>query len=256
MQLVQSAVAPMFAVRDPRSEQVSQALLGTPVRVLESAPAWRLIETPDSYQGWAREQDLAEAPTGWRGPWTDVGELWVNLRPARNSESAPVMQAFLGVRLPEVERDAEWVRVLLPDGQSAWAEAGRLGNRAGTSSRLSAAAIIRTARRFLGVPYLWGGSSPLGLDCSGFVQYVYRLNGRMLLRDAHQQATQGQAVDFDARRTGDLVFFGPADAPGRVTHVGLVVDRERYMHARGSSHVRIDPFRHVVPGTLRGLRRH
>ena len=83
--------------------------------------------------------------------------------------------------------------------------------------------LIGTAEGFVGVPYLWGGTTALGMDCSGFVQQVYRLNGVRLDRDAHQQAVEGRPVDVPAR--GDLVFFGKDS----VTHVGIAVDERSFL---------------------------
>jgi len=89
----------------------------------------------------------------------------------------------------------------------------------------TAADLLRTANQFLGVRYLWGGTTPLGMDCSGFVQQVYRLNGVALPRDADQQAMLGQRVD--EARAGDLMFFGAES----VTHVGLATSATEFLHA-------------------------
>ncbi|HEU4753310.1 MAG TPA: C40 family peptidase, partial [Armatimonadota bacterium] len=115
-----------------------------------------------------------------------------------------------------------------------------------------------TARRFLGVPYLWGGGSPVGLDCSGFVQLVMRLHGVELLRDAGPQMTQGEPVE--APDAADLVFFGPEGEPDRISHVGMMLDRERFIHAAGSDRVRInrlrdDPYGRIYRGARRVLPR-
>ncbi|HUF89013.1 MAG TPA: C40 family peptidase, partial [Gemmatimonadota bacterium] len=85
--------------------------------------------------------------------------------------------------------------------------------------------LIATAEAFLGVPYLWGGTTALGMDCSGYVQQVYRLNGIRLARDADQQAMEGRPVE--EARAGDLLFFGDA----RVTHVGLSTGDGMFFHA-------------------------
>ncbi|HTF82261.1 MAG TPA: C40 family peptidase [Cytophagales bacterium] len=91
------------------------------------------------------------------------------------------------------------------------------------------------AYKFLGTPYLWGGKSNFGIDCSGFVQQVFKMSGIQLLRDAYQQATQGTEVLFEERQAGDLAFFGES---GKITHVGLLLEHDEIIHAHGE--VRID----------------
>lgn len=91
------------------------------------------------------------------------------------------------------------------------------------------------ALKYLSTPYLWGGKSNFGIDCSGLVQQVYKMNGIQLLRDAYQQATQGTEVRFEDRKPGDLAFFGES---GKITHVGIVSENQEIIHAHGE--VRVD----------------
>ncbi|NDW18557.1 hydrolase Nlp/P60 [Dysgonomonas sp. 216] len=97
--------------------------------------------------------------------------------------------------------------------------------------------IIPISLHFLNTPYLWGGKNIFGIDCSGFTQVVYMLNGIHLLRDASQQAGQGRAIDFEDAQSGDLFFFSKPDSD-KITHVGIYMGEERIIHASGS--VRID----------------
>lgn len=94
-----------------------------------------------------------------------------------------------------------------------------------------------TARLYLSAPYLWGGRSHFGIDCSGLVQQVYRMYGINLPRDAYQQATEGVEVNFMDRAHGDLAFF--QNVNGRITHVGILTGNDMIIHASGE--VRIDP---------------
>ena len=97
--------------------------------------------------------------------------------------------------------------------------------------------LIETASLYLNTPYLWGGKSPFGIDCSGFTQMVYKVNGFKLLRDASQQATQGEVLSFiEESEPGDLAFFDNAD--GEIIHVGIILKNNYIIHAHGS--VRID----------------
>lgn len=237
--LISRTVVPMFRAPDPLSEQVSQALLAQRVREAGGRDAWRLIQTADGYQGWVAAVALVDIPPDWGLPWVEVLDLWANLRARGDYKLAAVTQATIGTRLPLLERSEGWVRVLVPDGQHLWTEerrvheVGALPVRRATPQQLR-----RTARRFLGIPYLWGGCSPVGLDCSGFVQLVLRLHDVELMRDAHQQAVQGDPVD--APGMGDLAFFGPEERPGAVTHVGMMLDNQRFIHAAGGDRVRIN----------------
>jgi len=243
----------MFRQADPLSEQVSQALLGMPVRQLGGRDPWRRIETPDGYRGWVAAAAVLPCPEGWAPPWVEMTDLWVNLRAVDDSRAAAAFQAVIGTRLPLTGRSEGWAQVLLPDGRRLWTEARRVrpaGERPLYPARPRA--VCRTARRFLGIPYLWGGCSPLGLDCSGFVQLVMRLHGVALPRDAHEQARRGEPVEAPA--AGDLVFFGPEEA--RITHVGLMLDGERFIHAAGSDRVRVNRLRDPpYAGICRGGRR-
>jgi cell wall-associated NlpC family hydrolase len=102
--------------------------------------------------------------------------------------------------------------------------------------------LIETALLFLNTPYLWGGKTPFGIDCSGFTQMVYRLNGFKLLRDASQQATQGDALSFIEESTaGDLAFFDNNE--GDIIHVGIIMENHHIIHAHGK--VRIDRIDHT-----------
>jgi cell wall-associated NlpC family hydrolase len=103
-------------------------------------------------------------------------------------------------------------------------------------------ALIQTAYMYMNTPYLWGGKTPFGIDCSGMVQMVYKLNGYNLLRDASQQATQGEALSFiEESEPGDLAFFDNEE--GRIIHVGILLEDHHIIHAHGK--VRIDRLDHL-----------
>ena len=107
--------------------------------------------------------------------------------------------------------------------------------------RSSSELIVKIARRYLHAPYLWGGRSPLGIDCSGFVQIVFLMAGIALPRDANKQVAVGEPVDFAANmRAGDLAYF--VDQQGRTTHVGIVLEPQKIIHASGQ--VKIDRLDH------------
>jgi gamma-D-glutamyl-L-lysine dipeptidyl-peptidase len=247
--VVRVSVAPVLAARSLTSEQVTQALLGAPVRVQERSPRWARIRMHDDYEGWISTGHLAPdlSPSA---AWVTITELWANLRTRPDFRMPARTVAFIGTRLPLREREAHWLAVALPGGGLGWLEEhrGRIHAHEDEPPRPAPETLLATARRFLGIPYLWGGCSPLGLDCSGFVQLVHRLHGVNLPRDADQQALVGQLVPLEASGpelwspllAGDAVFFRSVEEPPRIVHVGLAGGQGRFIHAAGGDGVRVN----------------
>lgn len=236
--LIAVVAAPMHRQPDPLAEQISQGLLGMAVEAEETRGDWKRIRTPDGYSGWIQAALVASAPEDWSLPPIEIVDLWANLRPAPDYRLAASAQAMVGTHLPAIDRETGWVGVRHPDGRKLWVEEHRVRSSAEGPRPAAPTALIRTARRFLGVPYLWGGCTPLGIDCSGFTQLVMRLHGIPLLRDACLQADQGEPCPTP--EAADLVFFGPPSGEPRITHVGMMLDASRFIHAKGSDQVRID----------------
>ena len=147
----------------------------------------------------------------------------------------------------------KWTKVMLPSGKTGWVPSKQLKLHEGfmsiamgegsaeSISPETTEAIIAQAQKLLGVPYLWGGMSAKGVDCSGLVRIAHIMNGILLPRNASQQIKCGDRVELDNLQRGDLVFFGTpetADKPMRITHVGIYLGNNRIIH---SSHkVRIN----------------
>jgi hypothetical protein len=209
---------------EPRddSELVDQMHYGEPGAILARRSGWAFIQADDHYFGWIPEAAAAAQPSTYAGhrlvsaPLADVHE--------KPEAASPVVDRLpVGTWLevhPRLDKRG-WLWV--PAGWVALDETvlhDELPRRAPTADDL-----LATAEAFLGVPYLWGGTTALGIDCSGYVQQVYRLNGIRLDRDADQQAMEGRPVD--EVRAGDLLFFGDA----RVTHVGMSTGDGMFFHA-------------------------
>jgi gamma-D-glutamyl-L-lysine dipeptidyl-peptidase len=229
----------MYSAPDATKDVVSQALLGEVVSLLESRQGFARVQTPDGYAGWLPESALFTSPAAAslyasQGQVAEVTSLMANLyRDPDVTTARPKLLAPLGTRLevapgPPSKR---WLSVRLPAGEMAYVQHGdvRIGDAAAPRSRGSENDLVATARRFLGVPYLWGGMTPHGVDCSGFVSRVYLVNGVSLLRDAHLQFAdpKAEAVERDALRPGDLLFFGDK----KITHVGMYEGDGRFIHA-------------------------
>lgn len=218
-------------------EMVTQAILGTPLAILDGREGWHYVRLPDQYQGWleARHVRTYAQSEALYPATTRVAEIQSLLaflyhEPGGHARP-PAPQVSIGARLEVVREAKGWVQVALPDGAIRWVHRGdvRILEANSPQPRGSIEQVLSTARRFLGLPYLWGGTTPLGIDCSGFVQLVYHLNGVSLLRDSAIQFTQPDLVSVEREmvQAGDLLFFGQV----AITHVGLYIGQGEFIHA-------------------------
>jgi cell wall-associated NlpC family hydrolase len=240
--VVTVSVENMYSAPDEGVDVVSQATLGQVVEVLETSGAFARARTPDRYEGWLLRAALAEyadaaAPRYARaGRVVEVTSLMANVyRDPDVTTAPPKALAPLATRL-EVAGDGPgegWLPVRLPAGDAGYVQGGdvRPVDPAAPRRRGTGAEVVATARRFLGVPYLWGGMTAHGIDCSGLVSRVYHANGVELPRDARLQFADADAtpVERGALSLGDLVFFG--SGPGDITHVGLYAGDGRFIDA-------------------------
>jgi cell wall-associated NlpC family hydrolase len=222
---------------EPRggSEQVSQTLMGRTLEVLKEGNGWVWTQGDDTYRGWA---DLRWLAPEVDAPLTPVTAIFADLR------AEPRGNATLLARLPilaEVavgaERDGGWTSVTLPDGVTrGWLPTQVLLPLPSFAADAIPDAAATWGAEFRGTPYLWGGSSSFGLDCSGFVQLCYRLAGLNLRRDADIQRDDPRfyPVAQSELLPGDLVFFGKPDA---ITHVGMHFAGNTFIHSAGGAGV-------------------
>ena len=256
MALISVSVTDMKSAPDYQSETISQALMGTPVEVTGKEGYWYSIVTPEGYEGWTTELNLALVSEERFEQWKStvrfiVTDYFAVVREAPHDSAQVISDCVMGdiMELGEPGMyDTPYVPVKLPDDRLGYVSAAsvemlEMWMRSVDSP--SGEDIVRTARMFLGFPYLWGGLSPKGLDCSGLVRMSYFMNGLILLRDARQQIDTGVTLDYsDIKanlRAGDLVFFGrPADGqrPRSVTHVGIYMEDGMMIHS--SLRVRIN----------------
>jgi len=224
--IVRRDVADLRAMPSADSELVDQMHYGENVQVLGESGDWRYVQGADQYFGWARLVDLAVL-TGYAERYL-VAVLLADVRAAPRGDAKVIARLPTGTSMPATEASREgWREIHLGPGWltgylalSDLVDVRQLPHRYPT-----AADYLKTAESFIGVPYLWGGTTALGLDCSGLVQQVYRLNGVALPRDADQQAMLGRRVE--EARAGDLMFFGAQS----VTHVALATSAKEFIHA-------------------------
>lgn len=223
--LVRLSVVAMRAEPRHGAEQVSQGLMGWRVRVLEHGADWSRVETPDGYRGWIINHSLvfpsAERLERWeRGPIVMVTE------PYEFHDADRRTDLVAGDLLLSLGDSLE-----LPDGRRILAPPGATEPLDSVRARPFRPELLpETAALYLGVPYLWGGLSSKGMDCSGLVRMAYMAQGRMIPRDASRQALEGREVPADSLRPGDLIFFGNKRT-GRVTHVAIYEGQGVYVHS-------------------------
>jgi hypothetical protein len=225
---VNVSVANIYAEGTYHSEIISQAILGEVFTVLQSAKDFSQVLQNDGYSGWisnyqwvpATDRDLS----GRR-----VRTHFISINEEPDHMSNQVRDASIGSELLVAgERDG-WLEIVLPDGQRGWAEEIHFTS----FPEPSPDAAVHLAREFLGYPYFWGGRSPRGFDCSGFVQRIHGLLGIQLPRDAWMQHRDGRLLggDYSQAKKGDLYFF--ADNGNKINHVGLATGQGGIIHSRG-----------------------
>ena len=228
-----------------KSEMVTQVLFGELYRVVERTNLWIRIQLVfDNYEGWIhilQAQFIEEREflrlTGSETLLT-VELVQLVLNETRNI----IIPVVLGSSLPGFAGERMQIDSDVYRYEGSFTDSSELVKTAGQQRTLKIRQnIIENAMLYLHAPYLWGGRTPFGIDCSGFVQMVYKLENIQLLRDANQQATQGEAISLLAEgEPGDLVFFD--DEEGNINHVGLLIGHRRIIHCSGK--VRIDTVDH------------
>jgi len=240
--VVSSGVADVRREPSGESELVTQALMNMPVYAGKMQDDWAEVKLVD-YMGWMRLNDLAEPiQKGFckvgdecGSPLPMVAVITATHTPlyATAEGTASSGEAYLTTILPLLDTThPARVQVALPGERTAWLERAALEIREQKDPypRRSVEDIIASARRFLTVPYHWGGVSWAGIDCSGFMQLNYRYGGYFLPRDADQQdGFLYHAIEQANMRAGDLIFFGK----DKIAHVGMALNDHEYIHAEG-----------------------
>jgi len=220
------SIVPVRSEPNDKSEMVSQLLYGEHFTITEQLKQWtKICAAFDNYEGWISNKQFIsitkkEYETLHSGLPEYAGDLVAYISDHQNR----LMSIPLGANI---------------NSCSLFSHIFEGGKRTGKGNRK---ALVETALLYLNSPYLWGGKTPFGIDCSGFTQMVYKINGYALLRDANLQATQGKVLSFIEETTaGDLAFFDNDD--GVIIHVGIILEDNYIIHASGK--VRIDRIDHT-----------
>ena len=248
---------------DYESPLETQELMGTVVEIVGESGYWREIISPQPYKAWCTDQGLVEMSTEElkayeAAPKVVFNELYGHIYMSPSDKAETLCDLVGGNILRYVGKKGKWTQVMLPSGKTGYVQSKFLKKHEGfrsiamgegsaeSISPETTEAIIAQAEKLLGVPYLWGGMSAKGVDCSGLVRISHIMNGILLPRNASQQIKCGERVPLDQLQRGDLVYFGtPAtdDKPMRVTHVGIYLGNNKIIHS--SHRVRINS---LIPG--------
>jgi len=224
--------------REPEhsSELLTQELMGAGMRVLDALGDWYFVMLDDGYHGWVRSWHVAVDAAGEAERYrarTDVmlsaGVDYILSEP--DPESLPVSDVTAGTELVSLDKANGYVRVELPGGRTGFIPGRSLeGSRDRSPSREG---VVERARRLIGIPYVWGGTSAKGFDCSGLVRRVFGMEGMSVPRDADQQAAAARTISEEPPDVppGDLLFFGEDE--DHVTHVAISSGGGRFVHAYG-----------------------
>ncbi|MFZ4782455.1 MAG: NlpC/P60 family protein [Armatimonadaceae bacterium] len=212
------------------SERISQRVLGQPMSIQEFIDdRWCIATGDDNYTGYVERRFLTE---GEVCPDVMICVPFASVRQSPERSAQLVVRLSIGSCVTRLENQGQWTQIGFPGGETGWVMTVQLTDSHG----LNYTHAPQRAMSLFGTPYLWGGSSAYGIDCSGLTQLMYRLCGVMLLRDAHLQRDDSRFdhITFDALEPGDLVFFG---TPDKVTHVGMHHSPGKYIHSTGGSGV-------------------
>ncbi len=233
------------------SELATQAILGTVLEVYKKKDDWYYVQTPDGYLAWVDEGGIALTDKQNAKNW-EVDDRIIYTKTYGHAYTGPyddnpiVSDLVSGSLLAVIKDMDENYLVRFPDGRNAYVRKWEAKTYDDWLQNLNASnqTLVATAQQLMGVPYLWGGTSTKGVDCSGFTKTIYFLNGMVIPRDASQQVHTGIIIDstrnFSALQQGDLLFFGRKATDStkeKVVHVGMWMGNNEFIHSSGKVRV-------------------
>ena len=261
-EVVVVSVANMHSGPSGKTDVVSQAIYGSNVKLLEARGEWSKIQTSDQYSGWVPSRNLRILLNGdgyaTSGTTVQVESLFANLYTEPDvTKHKPALTVPFETRLEVFSDDAKsaavgkkptphaatkqtekpapegWLHIRLPDQGQAWVQSSDVVS---DPKLLSIHESIELAKRFMGLPYLWGGRSSFGYDCSGFTQMLMRRRGINMPRDADQQAAWSGVVSVERKdlAAGDLLFFG--SSAKEISHTGMYIGDGHFIHDTTNGH--------------------
>ncbi|HET6527483.1 MAG TPA: NlpC/P60 family protein [Balneolaceae bacterium] len=254
--VVNNSVANLRSRPSHPAQLSTQALLGMPLEVLKRRGGWYLVQTPNDYISWVDPGGLVLMTETEFDAWKSAPKIiYLNTygfsyrEPSASSQS--ITDLVAGNILILKDTEGNYYKVEYPDGRIAYVSRSEAKpfDEWKTSVEATRQGLVETAKTMLGTPYLWGGTSTKGVDCSGFTKTIYFMNGWIIPRDANQQARAGKKIDtsngFENLVPGDLLFFGrPAtDSTSRsIVHVGMWIGNNEFIQSSGKVRISsVDP---------------
>ena len=249
--VISNSVANLRGDGKHSAELVTQAILGTPVKIWKRTKEWLYVQTPDGYLSWVDHGGITAMKKEEFEMWKSSEKViyknaYGQSYAEASASSKPVSDLVAGAILELEAEYPDYYKVRYPDGRAAFVlkeESAKYSDWL-SQVKMEQESLVDTSEKLMGLPYLWGGTSSKGVDCSGFTKTIFFMNGMVIPRDASQQVKEGKLVDsvgnFDQLAVGDLLFFGrPAtdSTAEKVVHVGMWLGNNEFIHASGDVHI-------------------
>lgn len=243
--LVNNSVSNLRSTPRHSAQLTTQALLGMPLQVLKKDGGWYYVRTPEDYLAWVDAGGIHRVNESGLDAWNDADKIiftntyGFSYRSA-SSSSQKVSDLAAGNILKLTGSNGNYYQISYPDGRTAYVAKDEAQPFDEWNQNLQATqqALVETAHDMMGIPYLWGGTSTKGVDCSGFTKTIYLMNGLVIPRDASQQVHAGELIDEEQNwgnlEPGDLLFFGSEateNSSRRVVHVGMWIGNDEFIHS-------------------------
>ena len=239
--IVNVSVANMRAQSVFQSELVNQTLMGNIVSLLDRRDDFYLVQNWDGYIGWVSKHEIFTGKLSLAKEWIDSEKVMMRknygLVYSEPVEDSPIISDLVPcIFLKKVGDEDDFIKVELPDKKNGYVKRYLfISDQEYRNINISADKVTTLAKTFLGIPYLWGGNSSKGFDCSGYVQTVFRLLNFSLPRDSGPMSREGTTIPLSEKitgyRPGDLFFFGKT--ANRINHVAIYLGDGLYIHSRG-----------------------
>lgn len=246
--IVKLSIASLRTSGKHAAEMATQAIMGTPVKILEYAGEWIRVQTPDQYIAYVPGNSLHKITQrefdAWRKSTRFIVTEYQSQLTEEPGDNNTVSDLVLGNILEYKGESGNYIKLATPDGREGYVKKSDVRElNSWAQQSFNADLINEVAHRMMGSGYLWGGTSTKVTDCSGLVKVSYFANGIILQRDASQQALTGKIIaseNWETAKLGDLLFFGSKS--GKVTHVGIYLKDGEYIHCSGRVKINsVDP---------------